>query len=141
MIDDNKLKIQLEDVINNIREEVTTHHFKHFASKIAYDAEISRIINIISNIENIIKYIEYKTYIKLNLSSKLNWVPFNLEHRIEKFILKVINYLFKEQREININLILILKESVELNRQLVQQLAILKTQINQNDHNKNNYIE
>lgn len=134
MIDDNKLKVNLDDLINNIREEVASNrsHFLHL--EVSHDAETSRMVNVITNIENLLKIIEYKVYIKRKLSEKLSLLPFNLSSKIEKFTLKLINYILKDQREINLNLILLLKESVELNRQLVEQMALLKNQVNHSNN-------
>ncbi|PMB12914.1 hypothetical protein CI592_01595, partial [Fischerella thermalis CCMEE 5328] len=56
----------------------------------------------------------------------LNKFPFKINKNIQKFILKLLNFIFKDQREVNYNLIRALQESVALNRQLIEQIASLR---------------
>jgi O-antigen chain-terminating methyltransferase len=80
-------------------------------------------------IESLLKNAESRAYIRTKWPDKLNRFPFNLISKLQKFILKAINFLFKDQREVNFNLILSLKESLTINHQLIAEIKTLKTQI------------
>ena len=54
------------------------------------------------NIEALLKMAESKISSDLPLSERLNQFPFNLTRHMHKFILKMTNWLFREQRLVNL---------------------------------------
>ncbi|MBC6434647.1 SAM-dependent methyltransferase, partial [Nostoc sp. HG1] len=85
----------------------------------------------INYIEALLKNAESRSCIRTKWPDKLNRFPFKFNAKLQKIILRAINFLFKDQREVNLNLINSLKESVALNRQLIEQITTLKVQMDE----------
>ncbi|MDZ7962342.1 MAG: class I SAM-dependent methyltransferase [Aulosira sp. DedQUE10] len=85
----------------------------------------------INNLKDLLNNAELRARPRTQWPEKLNFFPFNLSLKLQNFILKCINFLFRDQREVNFNLIIALRESVALNQQLIEQIATLKTQMDE----------
>jgi ubiquinone/menaquinone biosynthesis C-methylase UbiE len=128
MIEENFPEINVDELIKKIREHVSKEQSQSIDTRINH-VETSQLMISINYIENFLKNAELKAYIRTKWPDKLNRFPFNISPKIQHFILKSINFLFKDQREVNSNLISSLKESVALNKQLIEQITILKSHI------------
>jgi O-antigen chain-terminating methyltransferase len=133
MIEKNNSEINVDELMEKIRQEILNRqgHSRSMETKNNADTAnfMSKISLSIGHIESLLKNAESRAYIRTKWPDKLNRFPFNLISKLQKFILKAINFLFKDQREVNFNLILSLKESLTINHQLIAEIKTLKTEI------------
>ncbi|WP_375466489.1 class I SAM-dependent methyltransferase [uncultured Nostoc sp.] len=134
MFDSHNPEINIDELMQKIREEVAKRpgYSQPLATKNnAHIGDITGLTSKIGYIESLLINAESRAYARTKWPDKLNRFPFNLSSKLQKFILKLINFFFKDQREVNFNLILALKASVTVNGQLIEQINTLKTQINE----------
>ncbi len=131
MIEANNPEINVDELIQKICNEVAKRQVRSqpLDSKSNFDTSKMRLN--ISYIEALLKNAESRSCIRTKWPDKLNRFPFKLNATLQKVILKAINFLFKDQREVNLNLIDSLKESLALNRQLIEQIITLKVQMDE----------
>ncbi|MBS3027302.1 MAG: class I SAM-dependent methyltransferase [Dolichospermum sp. DET50] len=132
MIEKNNSEINVDELMEKIRQEILNRqgHSQPVGTNNADTANFTSNISLsIGHIESLLKNAESRAYIRTKWPEKLNRFPFNFISKLQKFILKAINFLFKDQREVNFNLILSLKESLTINHQLIAEIKTLKTQI------------
>jgi O-antigen chain-terminating methyltransferase len=131
MIHSNNPEINVDELMQKIYDEVAKRqvHSQTVGSKSNLDT--SRMKSNISYIEALLKNAESRSIIRTKWPDKLNRFPFKVPTSLQKFILKVINFFFKDQREVNFNLISTLRESIALNRQLIEQVTNLKLQVDE----------
>jgi SAM-dependent methyltransferase/archaellum component FlaC len=131
MFEANHPEINVDELMRKIRQEVSNRKVNSIPMSILNNPEASRMMSIINYIEALLKNAESRAFIRTKWPDKLNRFPFNFPQQIQNFILKSINFFFKDQREVNFNLIFSLKESIALNRQLVEQITTLRTQMDE----------
>ncbi|MEH2365199.1 class I SAM-dependent methyltransferase [Nostoc sp.] len=129
MIESNDPEIKIDELIQKIVEQVRKSQVNSQLGDLQSNLDISKLKLSISHIENFLKNAESRSLVRTKWPEKLNIFPFNFSTKLQQFILKVINFLFKDQREVNLNIINSLKESVALNQQLIEQIASLKAQV------------
>ncbi|MEH2394499.1 MAG: methyltransferase domain-containing protein [Nostoc sp.] len=129
MTESNNPKIDVDNLMQKIREEVNKHKFKHLKSTTLNEFSISKSTFNINYIEALLKNAQSRANSRTKWPDKLNRFPFNLNPKLQKIILTIINFLFKDQREVNFNLISCLQESVTLNQQLIEQIETLRVQM------------
>jgi len=137
MIEDNNPEINVDELMQKIREEVAKRRsyseFKNTTFKPKIFKMMATFNPILAEIEALLRNAESRSEVRTKWPDNLNKFPFNLNKKIQKFLLKILNFLFKDQREVNFNLIRALKESILLNRQLIEQITSLRSQIEQID--------
>ncbi|MBW4609163.1 MAG: methyltransferase domain-containing protein [Hassallia sp. WJT32-NPBG1] len=131
MIEANNPEINVDELMNKIREEVANRHGQSQSTGITSNAEKAKMTTTISHIEALLKNAESRAYIRTKWPDKLNRFPFNLTKKLQKLALKIINFLFKDQREVNLNLLQSLRQSVALNRQLIEEVTTLRAQMDE----------
>ncbi|MEH1892452.1 MAG: methyltransferase domain-containing protein [Nostoc sp.] len=129
MTESNNPEIDVDNLMQKIREEVNKHKSKHVKSTTRNDFSISKNTFNINYIEALLKNAQSRANIRTKWPDKLNRFPFNLNSKLQKIILKIINFLFKDQREVNFNLISCLQESITLNQQFIEQIETLRVQM------------
>ncbi|MEH2373939.1 class I SAM-dependent methyltransferase [Nostoc sp.] len=129
MTESNNPEIDVDNLMQKIREEVNKHKSKNAKSTTINDFSISKNTSNIDYIEALLKNAQSRAYSRTKWPDKLNRFPFNLNPKLQKIILKIINFLFKDQREVNFNLISCLQESVTLNQQFIEQIETLRVQM------------
>ncbi len=131
MIEANNPEINVDELIEKVQDEVA----KRKASCIEeenYEYMINpdkQIIDV-SPIEALINNAEFKAQVRTHWPKKFERFPLNIGW-LQKFSLKLYNFLLKEQRVVNFSLSQALRESLALNRQLSEQVAALQMQVNQ----------
>jgi SAM-dependent methyltransferase len=136
MIEANNPEINVDELIGKIREEAAKRHSHSKSTTITNNnngnnAATSKIMSNITYIEALLRNAESRAYVRTKWPDKLNRFPFNVNPKLQTIILNVINFVFKDQREVNLNLINSLKESVTLNRRLIEQITTLKAQMDE----------
>lgn len=134
MIENNNPEINVDELMEKIRQEILSRQgYSSGASinnnNIDTSDFTSNIGSRIGYIESLLKNAESRAYIRTKWPEKLNRFPFNLISKLQTLILKAINFLFKDQREVNFNLILSLKECLMINHHLTAEIKTLKRQV------------
>jgi 2-polyprenyl-3-methyl-5-hydroxy-6-metoxy-1,4-benzoquinol methylase len=132
MIGENNPEINVDELMAKIRDEVAKRKGRPQGVIKSSHADTSNLTLHLSYIESFLKNAEDRAYTRTKWPDKLNRFPFNLSKKLQKATLKLLNFLFKDQREINFNLLQALRESVVINGQLIAEISSLKTQINEN---------
>ena len=147
MIESNNPEIDVDELMGKIREEVTRRKSQVPLSMInspestAKNPTSSAMMAIISHIEALIRNAESRAYIRTKWPDKLNRFPFNLTKGLQKFALKGLNFLFKDQREVNLNLLQSFKQSLVLNKQLIEEITVLKTKLDERRNNVDIHLQ
>ncbi|MBD2246369.1 methyltransferase domain-containing protein [Nostoc sp. FACHB-888] len=129
MIESNNPEINVDELMHKICEEVVKRRVPCEQIDLQSNLDTSKLKLSISYIENFLKNAESRSGVRTKWPDKLNIFPFNFSTKLQKLILKIINFLFKDEREVNFNIISSLKESVALNYQLIEQITTLKAQV------------
>nr|WP_322664842.1 class I SAM-dependent methyltransferase [Dendronalium sp. ChiSLP03b] len=132
MFEANNPEINVDVLMQKIREEVTQRRNSY--QPVALNSikfKSSTVKYNVSHIEALLRDAESRAHVRTKWPDKWNRFPFNFSRVIQKIALKILSFIFKDQREVNFNLILSLKESLLLNQQLIAEIANLRSQIEQ----------
>lgn len=141
MIESNNPEIDVDELMQKIRAEVAQRNNNTQQSLFANSNSNTVKINFNFNyLEALLRNAEARADVRTKWPDKLNRFPFTLSGKIKKYCLKIVNFIFKDQREVNLNLINALKQSMLLNRQLVTEVELLRSQFNQHLDTFENHI-
>ncbi|MEQ9000822.1 MAG: class I SAM-dependent methyltransferase [Coleofasciculus sp. B1-GNL1-01] len=129
MMESNNSAINVDQLIKKIREEVA--HRQPISER---NLETIKVVSVnqtltLSHIENLLHNAQLKSQIRTEFPKKLNRFPFSLSQPLQKLALKLYSFLFKEQRAINFSLIEAIRESLTLNRKLIDQVMDFQGQV------------
>ncbi len=143
MIEANTPEINVDELMHKIREEVAKRHsYSHSSiSDSLKAAQLSALKSFTDKINTLVSDAESRAYTRNKWPDKLNRFPFNLSTRLQKLVLKILELVFIDQREVNLNLIRSLKESVAINQQLIAQIASLQLQMEEQLGAMNGHIQ
>jgi O-antigen chain-terminating methyltransferase len=131
MIEANNPEIDVDELMQRIQEEVARRQsFPQLGSN-ENIAEPERAGVNVGYMQALLNNAEFKSQIRIHWPEKFNRFPFNLSGWVQRFALKLYNFLLKEQRAVNFSLIEALRESLALNRQLGEQVTAFQTQLNE----------
>lgn len=130
MIEANNPEIDVDKLMEKVREEVAKRSTKLFRKE-NVNRQLTLGINplLAHQIQAFLNNAESKSQVRTEFPEKLNRFPFTLSRRLQKFVLRLYAFLFKEQRAVNFSLIQALRESFALNQQLSEQIAALQSQL------------
>jgi O-antigen chain-terminating methyltransferase len=129
MIEADNQEIDVEKLMYKIKDEVArSKGLLPSANLELSTGRATRLVDV-TYIEALLNNAEFKSQVRTHWPDKFNRFPFNLGRGLQKFALKVYNFLFKEQRAVNFSLLQALRESLALNRQLSEQITALQTQL------------
>jgi len=92
------------------------------------DFDREAINNQIDYIEGFIKTAESRAAVRNQLPEKFGRFPWLLFKPLQALALKILNTIFRDQREVNFNLASALRECLQLNRQLLSEVESLRSQ-------------
>jgi O-antigen chain-terminating methyltransferase len=92
------------------------------------DFDREAINNQIDYIEGFIKTAESRAGVRNQLPEKFGRLPWLLFKPLQALALKILNTIFRDQREVNFNLSSALRECLQLNRQLLSEVEKLRSQ-------------
>ncbi|MEQ9359177.1 class I SAM-dependent methyltransferase [Coleofasciculus chthonoplastes] len=143
MIEANNPEIDVDELMEKVREEVAKRNTKPFTKENVNRQPTLGINPLLAHqIQAFLNNAESKSQVRTEFPEKLNRFPFTLSRRLQKFILRLYAFLFKEQRAVNFSLIQALRESFALNQQLSEQMAALQSQLKLMDKRyEKNYID
>lgn len=125
------LEINVEQLIEKIRSEVDKRH--NLAPSVEakpINVSSGTIVASFSYIETLLNDADSYTQTPTEFPAKFNRFPFSLSKGLQKFILKLYGFIFKKQRVVNSALSQALRESLVLNRRLIDQINTLQEQLN-----------
>jgi len=127
VIEANNENIDVNELMQRVREEVAKRKSsfpiqQDVTNSIKFSEETS---NSFSRIQALLNNSELYSQVSSELPQKLNRFPFNIVI-IKKVILKVYSFLFKKQRVVNSSLIQSLRETLQLNQQLLPRLDVVE---------------
>lgn len=132
MMESNQPEVNVDELMQKIREDVIKRQNQTYQTKVTNSNIDTPKINWTMNlIEGLLKNAESRAVARTKWPDNLNRFPFNLSRGLQKLLLKILNFIFKDQREVNFNVISALKESVALNRVLIAQLETLRSQLDE----------
>lgn len=132
MIESNNPEINVDELMDKIREEVAQRNNNTQQSLFVNSNSKAAKVNFNFNyLEALLRNAETRADVRTKWPDKLNRFPFTLSGKIKKYCLKIVNFIFKDQREVNLNLVNALKQSTLLNRQLVTEVELLRSQFHQ----------
>ena len=140
MTEANNSEISVDELMHEIGEKADKRHDRSRTDISDFRSMISTATTVASSIENFLKNAEYRATVRTKWPDKFNRFPFNLTQGLQKIAFKVLEFLFRDQREVNFNLIQSLRESIVLNRQLMMQLTILQFQTDERLGVVNSYM-
>jgi SAM-dependent methyltransferase len=117
--DANRLLKRLQDEIQR-QHKLDTSPSASLSARIAYRQAQLEHINIILNAATT------KTQARTSLPKKLNRIPILGTAKVQRLFLKVYNFLFKEQRTVNLAIVQAVRESATLSQQLSEQTVFLE---------------
>ncbi len=132
MFEANNPEINVDVLMQKIRQEVSQRQNDYQPVVLnSTNFKSSAVKFDVSHIETLLGDAESRANVRTKWPDKWNRFPFNFSSVIQKLALKILSFIFKDQREVNFNLIQSLKESLLLNQQLISEIANLRSQVEQ----------
>jgi hypothetical protein len=91
-------------------------------------AGLRHLVGSLHHIEAVLNLAESRSHVRTQLPGKFQKSPLSAG---KKFMLKVFNLAFRDQREVNAGLIEANRHSNQINRQIIEELGSIRTQLNQ----------
>lgn len=147
----NKTKITVDELLHKVRLEVSKSQGYKPKNNSTINVTNPIIAEDISYVEGLIGNAESRTNVRTKWPDKYNRFPFNLSKKFQNLVLKALQIIFVDQREVNFSLTQALRKSMLVNQQLVEEIVELKTQVktfeaqfvelrNQYNSNSQNYL-
>jgi hypothetical protein len=113
--------VSMDQLIQTIRAEALQRGDRRFEGPQGQGPRA--LLRLANEIEIQINQAEAKAHSRQKWPDRLNRFPFNLSPKLQRAVLKAVDLLFRDQREVNLLLVQSLRQSLLLQRQLMQQLA------------------
>ncbi|MBV8886715.1 MAG: class I SAM-dependent methyltransferase [Chroococcidiopsidaceae cyanobacterium CP_BM_RX_35] len=138
MIEANNPEIDVDKLMQSVLEEVARRQSisipKNINNNLDFHVSTINISTIneadFKNIEYLLNDAEINSQIPTKLPEKFSRFPFSISKPLQGLSLKLYGFLFKKQRVVNLPLIQAVRDSLTLNRKLIEQVTALQTQIN-----------
>lgn len=141
-------EIGVEQLAQKLREEIARQHLspsttapevppKGVESRelaIAAPVDTSAIAGQVSYVEGFINTAGSRAQVRSDLPQKFKQFPFILLRPFQCIALKILSILFKDQREVNFNILTALRESLQLNQELLAQVESLRSRAESDLH-------
>lgn len=132
MIEHNNPAINVDELMAKVHAAVGRRHFPA-GSGTAAAALPADALATIASIESSLDAATEKAQIRTTWSGRLNRFPFNASPFLRRLSLKILSFVFKDQRHVNFAIIQALRDSVEMNVRLAEQVDQLRARLNQVD--------
>jgi O-antigen chain-terminating methyltransferase len=129
MLESGNPNVNVDELAQRVRDEVA--RVQH--SRVT-DVAGERILTLrgsvnLGAIESWVAIADQKTRARTKWPNHLHIFPFTRSGRMQGFVLKVLAFVFKDQRQANEAFIAAFRESIILNRQLIEQLQLLRDRV------------
>lgn len=82
----------------------------------------------LASIESLLNIAEHASQVRTKWPSHLRLFPLDRSSRLQRAVLSLLAFLFKDQRNVNDSLIRALRENATVNRRLIEQVELLRLQ-------------
>lgn len=126
--------INVDQMMVEIRQEVARQVSRRkpkSATKVRFSpntAALHHLLGSLNHVEAVLNLAESRSHVRTELPDKFQNSPLNAG---KKVMLKVFNLAFRDQREVNVGLIQANRHSNQVNRQIIEELVTIRTQLNQ----------
>lgn len=131
MLETNRPKINVNELIDKIKDEIKRGADNSLTVGSNSESQTLQMNLSFSYIEALLKNAEFRSSVRTKWPDKLNKFPFNISLTFQNVSLKILKFLFRDQREVNLNLQRALRESVAINHQLVKEISALNIRIDE----------
>ncbi|NJN30581.1 MAG: hypothetical protein HC824_09235 [Synechococcales cyanobacterium RM1_1_8] len=107
-------------------EAIQTEANRRQQSALETPSQTANCFTVASDAKAYLNNAEFRAQARMKWPDKLNRFPFNLSPRLQGAVLKGIRLLFRDQQEVNLNLINALRQSLMLQQQLIHKLEGLQ---------------
>ena len=125
MLEFNNPAIDVDDLMSRIQQEVSKRGVGF--EPLVLDGDGSQA-HPLASIEALLNTAHAKAEVRRKWSGQLNVFPFNRSVRLQRFALRILGYLFKDQRHVNFSLVQAQRESLAVMRSLLQRVALLEAE-------------
>lgn len=136
MIEEYQPPINVDELMKKIQEEIAKRKNLSAEYEIPKESKTARNKLILGQVKKFLKAAENRSVTRTKWPDKLNKFPFSISLIVKPFILKALSALFKDQREVNQNVIAAVKLSLIINEQLVQEIESLREELRQAKNNQ-----
>jgi SAM-dependent methyltransferase len=126
--------IDVDALMHQVELEVANRRERQPPTRPSVHTALSGLMLEVSRSEMFLRQAEERASARTKWPDKLDRFPFNLSGKVQRALLKVVNAIFNDQRVVNQNALLSLRESITLNRHLIQQLDNLQSAIDDLRH-------
>ncbi|HEY9611199.1 class I SAM-dependent methyltransferase [Allocoleopsis sp.] len=123
MIEPNNLEINVDELMQKVRDEVARRHKFSLPGNGGLNNFNEIVLDKDSPIEILLSQAELFSQVPTELPDKFNRFPFSLSKELQKFVLKLYGFIFKKQQVVNFSLIQAQRESTNLNRELFTRVS------------------
>ncbi|NJM45244.1 MAG: hypothetical protein HC860_03040 [Alkalinema sp. RU_4_3] len=126
--------INVDQLMVEIRQEVARQVSRRKSKPTAVvqrstdAAGLRHLVGALGHVEAVLNLAESRSHVRTQLPDKFQKSPLSAG---KKFMLKVFNLAFRDQREVNAGLIEANRHSNQINRQIIEELSSIRTQLNQ----------
>jgi hypothetical protein len=126
--------INVDQLMAEIRQEVARQVSRrklkptNIVQRSSDRVELRHLMGSLSHVEAVLNLAESRSHVRTHLPDKFQKSPLSAG---KKFMLKVFNLAFRDQREVNAGLIEANRHSNQINRQIIEELGNIRTQLNQ----------
>ena len=126
VIERNNPAIDVDDLMSRIQQEVAKREVGF--APLVFDGETTDGHGF-GSIDALINTAQAKSEVRTQWSARFQVFPFNRVAWLQRFFLKVLAYLFKDQRHVNFAVLQTLRELVMIERDLMRQMARLEADV------------
>jgi hypothetical protein len=126
MLEHNNPAVDVDDLMARIQQEVAKRGVGY--EPLVLDREGSQA-HPLASIEGLLNTAQAKAEVRTKWSGQLRVFPLDRSVKLQKLMLRLLAYLFKDQRHVNIALIAALRETLAVNRSLLQRVGALESEL------------
>jgi SAM-dependent methyltransferase len=126
--------IDVDALMRQVELEVANRRERQPTAPPSVRSALAGLMLEVSRSEMFLRQAEERANARTKWPEKLDRFPFNLSGKVQRALLKGINVIFNDQRVVNQNALQSLRESITLNRHLIQQLETLQSAIDNLRH-------
>jgi SAM-dependent methyltransferase len=115
-----------ELLLQKLQAEIQRHQSASTSPSASLSVRLTHWQSQTDHINVILNAAVSKSQPRTTLPNKFRRIPLLGSRKVQRFLLKAYNFLFKEQRTVNLAMLQALQESTALNRQMLEQTAVLE---------------
>ncbi len=140
MLQINFPEINIDKLEKEMLHEIDCYSQQKHSKKASIKVNLDHLKQQVKYIEGFINTAKSRTEIRTQWPQALNRFPFILLRPLSLILLLGLNLLFKDQREVNFNILATLQQFLRLAENLLQQVGLINTEIEQNFQILESYV-